>query len=453
VKDERDGVVHKARSLVGGALGMATVVLGATAPAGAVPPEGGGSGSPRAVPVDRRWSARPDVSAAGVDALARTHDLTRGQARLLARRHELARRWLAEQERDPDFLSASAGAWLDPDRGLTVFIATTSSQVKAMLEAQGLPNWIVIELVTHSMDELAALATDVERTAVPEGEALTSRIDVTTNSVVVDLPEDQPVVASRAVEATRRLDPSRRAKVRTKRVTSTARVARPNACTGILHCDAPLRGGIALTPSWRTTPACTLGFIYHQPGTNRRFASTAAHCGPGQWTHRGITIGSTAVLRNEGSTDYQLIAIDNNDLWKSTNAVWKPHSEQFRITRVADPRTSVVGAPACHTGYGLVSNGLRAESCGTLVSPSVSAGGWQNMGEVRGAWSCSGDSGGPWEYVGTAIGIHRGLLVGPTHQGACGYGGRIESDGVMTSVVFSWASATTPPGGPQILVS
>ncbi len=198
----------------------------------------------------------------------------------------------------------------------------------------------------------------------------------------------------------------------------------------------PLGGGADLASS--TGNLCTTGFTFVRSGA--RTTSTAGHCAGSPWDHGGTAIGGTVWTQDAASVDGKLIRIDDNDLWKATNLVYRP--AKLRITlKISNPDNSLQGITVCQAGQGKTLNGRARESCGAVTSIDGETKDWDNMGVAR-VVGCSGDSGGPVynAATGRAYGLYRGRK-NPT--GNCG------GDEYM----FTWTSRVEAASGASVLLA
>jgi hypothetical protein len=405
-------------------------------------------------PLDWRLPDTND-SPDAIRATMETHGLSEADAKLMLKRYHVAAKWLGYRLKAPEFAAAFAGSWLETE-GMSAVIATTSPTLKQLAEADRPPNWIVVKVVPYSLESLrkasnAFYARVVDtlraRGAIPRG--VKSTVDVRLNRVVVDVPADHPEVAMAARDAYAQLDDATRAMLTINDV-AHGDESIAAACNDELHCGAPLRGGIAIDGS--NGNGCTAGFVMSDFTNGQRYLLTAGHCGgPGtNWTQAGVTIGPVWISAYpDSNADFAAIQISRDDIWKSTNAVWKPHDNGlWPITSEAQAGT-FVGAPICHTGrttnaFSLAIGQGNAERCGSVSAAFVTVTDTDNnatvwdQGQFVNMPVCQGDSGGAIEYDHRAFGLVHGIYNNGSYWITFSYNGQPIQALCNSTGTFTW---------------
>lgn len=428
--------------------------------AAALPGRGLDPGVPQVTPsAEGSDSSRPEQE------YMRLYGLDEASARTLVDRDAFVSDWANAHRQDERFVASAGGGWLDVENGLTYYFATSSPAIQSVLKAESLPDWFVVVLTARSFADLERVSLAIQegtRSVIATGRDTNGReipgaadismdswsamIDAKSNSVIVDLPSSDAAFSGVVRTVIAAMSESDQSAITLNVVEGKGSGNQTlDACSGADACGVPLRGGIFLAqdpyPYW----TCTAGFIFRNPTTGTQYASTAGHCGNSYWRHSGVGIGWQAFTRTDASVDVQFINIDNNAAWKSTNAVWKPHAEQWTISGIRFQSTTWQGSLVCHTGAGMKYFLGIDESCGTITSASASYAGWNQMGRVGGIWQCSGDSGGPYEYGHIAYGLARGR-VAPLGAN-CSIGDHVEDDGSTSRVLFTWAANASGTSG------
>ena len=187
----------------------------------------------------------------------------------------------------------------------------------------------------------------------------------------------------------------------------------------LLHCDPPIRGGVAVS----NIGICTAGFVAKGHTSGNPYIVTAGHCihTIGDTWGAQDSAGFTFLLGTSHSTtlntpkysDIGLIAVTNSAKWKPTrgillllDSVSTGHDQTYPISAIG---TNVVGQRVCMTGE------ASGTQCSTVLETGVAmvVEGVQLRTMVRaGICPINGDSGGPLYAQHKAYGIVSGFVGG-----------------------------------------
>ena len=368
--------------------------------------------------------------------------------------------------------SAWGGAWIDHSAGSTVHVGVTTSGAEKTLAALRLPDYVVVDQVRFSIDELRKQRDEFRAAVVQElvkraeetsqdstrdlvAEAISggwaANVYVDRNMVEIRVPKGSPLSA--AAQATKVAD-GRFEAVRVESVEGdiSSRNSSSSTCADQIGDCFPLEAGIQIYGANGGGAYCTTGFTFIRSGT--RYSSTASHCAGTPWKHHGHDIGPTAWTLEAHTVDAKMVSITDPNAWKATNLVFRPASSDIRVTsKISNPDNSLQGITVCQVGVGKANQGFNPISCGAVTSIDGQSGSWKNpdwdqMG-VATYRDCSGDSGGPVfnNSTGRAYGLVRGK-VGSAPFPVCTVGGQggYESQ-------FTWVSNIESASGYQVLLA
>jgi hypothetical protein len=303
-----------------------------------------------------------------------------------------------------------AGAWFDAtDSGRLKLAVVASDSVptgagvtlaKNILSTNGVDQYSDLVAVPSSWSDLADAQADVDRQLADllAGGRITTSLDVSRNSVVIDTVNDLRSDETTAIRSAAEAAPVAIDTRVTDRPTLYANTA---ACAFLdtsfnneLFCDPPLRGGVVIGGSQKL---CTAGLKVRGRSGNQPWLLTAGHCvadAPGQvWQtrfangslhdigkyhsyHFGMETSSTS------GTDWALITINNPSGWNTsvTPSVWvglapgnqTTKNENYPIYQSAYPAK---GTTVCGTsGFPLPGSQSSYHTyCGDVTQENVTA--------------------------------------------------------------------------------
>jgi len=274
------------------------------------------------------------------------------------------------------------GGYFDAPTGITHVTLTNQDAAGRAAEA-GRALGLVVEahVVKYNYDELEQLADSVRAAKDELGKAANGRVgvEVSSNSVTVALTEEEAASLPKdAVPDWVTIVPA-----------STEDVEE-DVCTSRDNCNDSLRAGLVIS---RSGAGCSTGFMARFGGA--RWALTAGHCGAGNWSTAGTSIGPLAAVNalDSGPVDAGAIQVTNSKYAADTlgriaisGSSWVPVKEWAHTMSFI-----WVGDVVCISAR-FAAPGTGFNPCGVVKNASDAA----NRGLVRyeGYDPCPGDSGG-----------------------------------------------------------
>jgi hypothetical protein len=328
--------------------------------------------------------------------------------------------------------SRYAGVWFDNESGEFVVPLLGDSlreDASTVFGAAGLEDAFRTAPAQASWTELEAAQEQLNRglSRSMAGGVVETAIDPRRNSVVIDHVEGIGKMALADLQK-RAADADVDVEVRGKGAAGFHPVQA--ACSNIeAICDAPLRGGVALSEAGSGVPFCTAGFKAIGVGTGDRYVLTAGHCALDEdvqyWSssdtrgtlesqhYLGFTEGAfwgsgyDAAKINATGTEYW-----DKGPWPNQVAEWDQGFTYLGDRPMSAEGSSFIGQYVCHTGR------VSGSSCGPVTEKNVSITIKAHKGTpqeealtinhlVRAFPTCTaqGDSGGPVYAGNTALGL------------------------------------------------
>jgi hypothetical protein len=349
------------------------------------------------------------------DFLMRTYQLTPAEA--TARTANQDRVTALQDDLDAAFGESYGGMWIDQPGGGRVVVGVRPGQegtVRALASRRAVDRLRVVP-VERTIAQLRAIQAQVRAaTAGTPGGVEVGGPHLQTNTVTVRVDAAAPTARTAAVTAALQFAlPGKLRFVPAEGAIVTAACNVPSLNN--VWCDAPLRGGVGISPAGGSAIPCSAGFNVRSLSDGKRYLLTAGHCDPGGgawWQTRFANtdvhdIGPTHRLAWRPEGDAMIIWLVNPgpDGWNPKPWVFVTgDGSTFRDEKyeIATTGATTVGLSVCMTGR------MGGTECGEVIDRDTRGDVVFSVAEVKGGCIRGGDSGGSVYRNHIAYGIVHG---------------------------------------------